>query len=133
MRGEAPQSTLAKAGSTSAEHYAHDRGGWTDSLHRTRSRHGTRSATNCWVCMSQTVPRLKRRDVLGTSIRIGDVVRVVGEPEFIGMSPRGVREVRPVFRHLVGRYKRIVGFDEVGHAELRFRIRSGRHAGWHYV
>jgi hypothetical protein len=49
------------------------------------------------------------------------------------MSPEGVRFSRPVFTHIVGTYKRIVEFDEYGHAELRFRIRKGRARGHHFL
>jgi hypothetical protein len=49
------------------------------------------------------------------------------------MSPSARAESLPVFKYLVGRYKRVVGFDRYGHAELEFRIRGGRHRGYHTV
>jgi hypothetical protein len=49
------------------------------------------------------------------------------------MSPDCLAESLPVFRHLVGRYKRIREFDEHGFAWLSFRIRRGPLAGLHTV
>jgi hypothetical protein len=72
-------------------------------------------------------------DVAGRKLKQGDVVRVVGVPDLSSMAPAGRRETLPVFRHLVGTYKRIAGFDRYGHAELWFRIRAGRNRGLHWV
>jgi hypothetical protein len=63
-------------------------------------------------------------------IREGDVVRVVGVPDLAGIRRP---EVRRVFRHLVGTYRRVRGFDERGNVELVFRIRDGRDRGLHVV
>jgi hypothetical protein len=43
------------------------------------------------------------------------------------------RESEPVFRHIVGSYKKVVGFDDYGHVELEFKIRKGPNAGNHTV
>ena len=76
---------------------------------------------------------LARNDVTGRPIKVGDVVRIIGVPDLSGMSPDCQAESAPVFRHLVGTYKRVEEFDEFGHAWLRFTIRSGPQAGWHSV
>jgi hypothetical protein len=76
---------------------------------------------------------LPRTDGRGKRLRAGDLVRIAAVPDLSGMAASSVRESRPVFAHLVGTYRRIVGFDEYGHAQLSFRIRSGRHRGYHSV
>ena len=73
------------------------------------------------------------RDAAGTEIRIGDVVRVIGIPNLGGMHPDCCRESLPVFKYLVGKYKRVAGFNDIGHAELFFRITKGQHKGLHTV
>ena len=77
--------------------------------------------------------RLRRKDITGKPLRVGDVARVVGVPELSGMSVKCRAESLAVFQHLVGTYKRITEFDEWGHAWLRFKIRKGPHAGYHSV
>jgi hypothetical protein len=77
--------------------------------------------------------RIRRRDVLGAQIKVGDVVRVVGVPDLAGMSNESQSQSLPVFRYLVGKYKRVEEFDQDGLAWLRFRIRKGPHAGLHSV
>jgi hypothetical protein len=77
--------------------------------------------------------RLKRRDVAGERLRVGDLVRIIGVPDLSGMSPDCRAESLPVFKHLVGTYKRVAEFDEFGLAWLRFKIRKGPHAGYHSV
>lgn len=71
----------------------------------------------------------------GTSIGIGDVVRIVGIPDLTGMSPDCLAESLPAFQHLVGKYKRIRGFGDDGCAEFSFTIRDSdgkrrRHFVW---
>ena len=83
--------------------------------------------------MTKFMRRIPRKDVTGAVLKAGDAVRVVGVPDLTGMSPDGLAESLPVFRHLVGRYKRIKEFDEYGFAWLSFRIRRGPHAGLHWV
>ena len=73
------------------------------------------------------------RDRDGRRLKVGDVVRVVGVPELTGMSEATRRDCLPVFRHLVGTYRTINAFDELGFAELSFEIRSGKHRGMHWV
>jgi hypothetical protein len=73
------------------------------------------------------------KDALGSTIRTGDIVRVIGVPDLRGMSPAGLRSSRPAFRHILGTYRKICGFDRYGCAEIDFRIRRGPHAGWHTV
>ena len=79
------------------------------------------------------MPKHRPIDVTGKRIRVGDVVRVVGVPDLSTMAPTPRAESLRVFRYLVGRYKRVVAFDEQGLAELSFRIRSGRSRGDHTV
>ena len=77
--------------------------------------------------------RLKRRDVRGEHLSVGDIVRVIGVPDLSGMSPECRAESLPVFEHLLGKYKRVEEFDEFGQAWLTFKIRKGPHAGYHSV
>jgi hypothetical protein len=76
-------------------------------------------------------PRPCDRD--GHPLRRGDVVRVVGVPDLAGVPPAGRRESLPVFRHLLGTYRTIAGFDAHGFAELFFAIRRGPRRGRHWV
>jgi hypothetical protein len=71
-------------------------------------------------------------DTIGKKIHIGDVVRVIGIPDLKGMHPSCQRESLPVFKYLVGKYKRVVGVNH-GLIELFFRIRKGNHKGFHSV
>jgi hypothetical protein len=73
------------------------------------------------------------RDHEGVLLRVNDRVRILGEPPLAGMSPEARSETQPVFKHLVGTYRRISEFDEYGHARLHFRISRGRHRGYHTV
>jgi hypothetical protein len=57
------------------------------------------------------------KDAAGDTIRLGDIVRVIGAPELKGMSAAGVRASGPIFKHVVGTYRRIRGFDQYGFAE----------------
>lgn len=77
--------------------------------------------------------RLKRRDVTGEHVTVGDIVRIIGVPELAGMSPECRAESLPVFEHLLGKYQRVEEFDEFGLAWLRFKIRKGPHSGYHSV
>lgn len=61
------------------------------------------------------------------------MVRVLGVPDLGGMHPDGVEESAPVFAHIVGRYKRVAGFNEIGEVELFFRILRGPQRGLHSV
>jgi len=77
--------------------------------------------------------RLQPKDVTGTRVKVGDIVRVIGVPDLSGMSAECRAESLPVFQHLVGTYKQVREFDEWGQAWLRFRIRKGPHPGYHSV
>lgn len=83
--------------------------------------------------MLQVMPRITYRDATGERLKVGDTVRVLGMPDLSGMSSACVAESLPVFRHLVGKYKRVREFDEHGLAWLQFRICKGPHAGFHSV
>jgi len=69
----------------------------------------------------------------GRRLRVGDVVRVVGVPPLSGLTEASRRDCLPVFRHLVGTYRTIAGFDALGFAEIFFRIRDGVKQGMHWV
>lgn len=73
------------------------------------------------------------RDSTGAPLRVGDVVRILGTPVLQGMAEPFRSESEAVFRHLIGKYKRVSEFDAQGWAWLRFTIRSGPHAGLHAV
>jgi hypothetical protein len=60
-------------------------------------------------------------------------VRVVKVPDLSGMRPRGRRESRAVFEHIIGTYKRVVAFNSLGWPELSFRILNGPYSGLHSV
>jgi hypothetical protein len=77
--------------------------------------------------------RITYRDATGERLKVGATVRVIGVPDLSGMSSACRAESLPVFRHLVGKYKRVEEFDEYGLAWLRFRIRKGPCAGLHSV
>ena len=73
------------------------------------------------------------RDVTGRLLRVGDWVRVIGTPDLSDWSEEMRAESEPVFEHLVGTYRRIKDFNELGFVELFFRIQKGKHAGLHAV
>ena len=72
-------------------------------------------------------------DRAGNRIHVGDRVRIVAVPDLSGMSDPMRSETEAVFRHILGSYRRVAGFDESGNVWLRFTIRCGEHAGWHSV
>jgi len=72
-------------------------------------------------------------DAKGRRIHKGDLVRIVGMPDLRSMRKNSRREVAPVFRHIRGTCKRVRGFTRYGFAEIFFKIRTGRYAGWHSV
>ncbi len=70
----------------------------------------------------------------GRRIRIGARVRIVGVLDLSGIrDPRARRSVEAVFRRVKGRCKKARGFSRHGFAEIFFKIRSGRLAGWHGI
>lgn len=70
----------------------------------------------------------------GNTIRVGDIVRIVGVPDLSGMPKDGIAESLPVFQYLVGKYKRIRGFDEYGCAEFSCIMHhTNGDRGWHSV
>ena len=77
--------------------------------------------------------RHPRTDRGGKPLRKGDVVRIIGVPDLSGMRPQSRAASLPVFRYLVGKYKRIEGFNQTGCAELSFRIRENRETTLHTV
>ena len=79
------------------------------------------------------MPKFPQKDASGKRLRRGDIVRIIGIPDGLDRHPESKRYSLPVFRYLVGKYKRIADFDELGHAEISFTIRKGRHKGMHTV
>jgi len=71
-------------------------------------------------------------DAHGKKIQLGGVAPVIGSTDLKGTHPSGRRESSPAFRYLVGKYKRVVGFNH-GLIELSFRIRKGKNKGLHAV
>jgi len=74
---------------------------------------------------------LPRQDRRGRRLSVGDIVRVVGIPDLRGELL--IRESLPVFRHMLGTYRRIRAFNEYGLAEIHLRILRGRPRGIHAV
>src|SRR3989344_2778501 len=79
-----------------------------------------RAAYFCSLAMKPHLPN----DVAGAPLQVGEIVRVIGVPDLSGMSTHAQHESRPVFEHLVGKYKSICGFNEFGMVELSFVIRG---------
>jgi len=77
--------------------------------------------------------RLANKDATGKPIKVGDIVRIIGVPDLSGMSPACRAESLPVFKHLVGSYKRVYEFDESGCAWVCFKIQKGASGGLHTV
>ena len=71
----------------------------------------------------------KPKDITGARLKVGDIVRIVGVPDLTTLPATSL----PVFKFLVGKYKRISEFDDYGHAGIMFQIRKGRHKGMHWV
>ena len=69
------------------------------------------------------------RDSIGRIIRVGDWVRIQGVPDVTGMCESAANESMPVFRHIVGSYRRVSDVTAHGLVELTFRIRRGPAAG----
>ncbi|HJU40956.1 MAG TPA: hypothetical protein VJ724_15395 [Tahibacter sp.] len=77
--------------------------------------------------------RLPPLDDRGNKMRIGDLVRVMGIPDFEHWTPAQRRFSLGVFRHIRGTCKRISSFDRHGYAEIFFIIRGGANRGIHSV
>ncbi|MEX2607833.1 MAG: hypothetical protein WD708_10850 [Kiritimatiellia bacterium] len=54
------------------------------------------------------------KDVKGNYLKVGDTVRIIGVPDLSGMTPECLQESLPIFEYLVGKYKKIVGFNTIG-------------------
>ena len=79
------------------------------------------------------LPRRDRLDRDGRRLKPGDRVRVLEVPDLSGMAKRPQAETARVFKHLLGTYKRIGSFDNLGFARISFRISSGALKGRHEV
>ena len=77
---------------------------------------------------------LEPLDAKGKRIYKGRRVRIVGIPDLSDIrDAKGRRETEAVFRHVRGRCMKVQGFNRYGFVELFFRIRAGRHSGWHGI
>ena len=76
----------------------------------------------------------KPYDRNGVKIKVGDVVRIIGIPDLSGMTKRGRTDAMPVFKYLVGKYKRVEAFDGFGCAEFAFVMKhEDGERSWHSV
>lgn len=75
----------------------------------------------------------KPTDANGKRLRTGDRVRVLAIPDLSGMPRKRQAESNAVFRHLVGKEKRIAAIDRHGNAEIVFKILKGKSKGLHVV
>ena len=73
------------------------------------------------------------KDAEGKKINIGNVVRITGCPKLSRMNKKGQRECLPIFQYLVGKYKKVSGFDQYHCLEIWFNIRDGKYKGRHWV
>lgn len=78
---------------------------------------------------------LKNVDINDKPIRKGMIVRVLSVPslKYLQGNKKEKKETRAVFQHIVGTYRKVVGFGRYGHVELSFHIRSGKLKGLHSV
>jgi hypothetical protein len=72
-------------------------------------------------------------DCDGSALQAGDEVLILGVPDLSGMSAECRAESQPVFEHLKGKKKRILAFDEYGHAEIEFRFPENAKSVGHTV
>lgn len=73
------------------------------------------------------------KDANRKTIRIGDTVRIIDVPDLSDMAPEPLKETQLAFEYLVGKYKKVSGFDEYGHVELVFKVlkwNDGIHTVW---
>lgn len=80
-----------------------------------------------------TIANIEPVDATGRNIKMGDRVRIIGIPNLAGMAPEQRKRSQPVYEYLVGKYKRVKGFDEKGLVWLQFTIRKGPEKGLHCV
>ena len=64
---------------------------------------------------------------------MGDTVQIVGVPDLSGMVDHCRQESEPVFRHLVGKSKKINDFNDLGMAEFTFRMKRKGKSEMHTV
>jgi hypothetical protein len=73
-------------------------------------------------------------DARGNQIFLGSLVRIVGKPDFSGVTPLSVRYERErVFTHVLGQCKAIDDIDQHGYVGMTFKIRKGQDAGIHCI
>lgn len=85
------------------------------------------------VMRSTNVSSKHPLDDQGTRIRVGDVVRVMGIPDYSRWTVAQRRFSLGVFRHIRGTCKKVASFDQYGFAEIFFSIRIGKNRGIHSV
>jgi hypothetical protein len=77
------------------------------------------------------------KDTDGYELVVGDIVRIIGVPDLSGMAPGCLEESLSLFEYLVGKYKKIIGFNTTGgvppHAEFDFRMKVGDSWESHWV
>ncbi len=78
-------------------------------------------------------PPYKKEDQDGSILEIGDWVKIIGVPDLSKMSAEPLSECQPIFKYLMGKYKRIKGFDPECFAQFDFRIPGEKGFGNHTV
>ena len=68
---------------------------------------------------------LPRVDAEGRELRVGDTVRIKGLPDVSGWTQEQKDFSLSVFEYLVGKYKKISDFNDLGMAEIEFRMKEG--------
>ncbi len=74
--------------------------------------------------------KIPQRDVEGRKLKVGDIVKIKGIPDTSSWTQSQKRFSLYVFKHLVGKYKRIFDFDKYGLAEIEFRMK--KRGKWEY-
>lgn len=94
---------------------------------------------NRWVAEKKaTIPddgisRVPGEGEQATVVRIGDKVRIVGLPEVSDWTREQKDFSLSVFEYLVGKTKKIAGFNDLGMAEIEFRRKEGGEWVYHTV
>ena len=71
-----------------------------------------------------STPTLARKDAEGRQLSVGDTVRIVGVPDVSSWTREQKSFSLPVFEYLVGKYKKISDFNQVGMAEIEFKMKE---------
>ena len=77
---------------------------------------------------------MAKKDINGRDLKIGDTVLIKGIPDALSeFLPDQKEDLYPLFLSLVGKYKRIVGFNEFNMAEIEFKLRNNGNWVYHTV